>query len=58
VRQVLGDKVQLQYLRNFLDRYVLVPADKAGNNVIIICKKYYKEVICKELIPKQGKPQT
>ena len=38
VRQVLRDKVHLQ---DFQDRYVLAPADKAGNNVII-CKKYYK----------------
>ena len=37
---------------------MLVPADKAGNNVIIICKAYYTEVICKELATKQGKPQT
>jgi len=25
--------------------------------VIITCKRCYEEVICKELIPKQGKPQ-
>ena len=38
--------------------------DGSGNNsyymlaeVIITCKRYYEEVICKELIPKQGKPQ-
>ena len=29
--------------------YVLVPADKAGNNVIIVCKQYYKEVLTREL---------
>ena len=29
--------------------YVLVPADKAANNVIIVCKKYYIDALVKEL---------
>ena len=29
--------------------YVLVPADKAVNNVIIVCKKYYIDTLVKEL---------
>ena len=29
--------------------YVLVPADKAANNVIIVCKKYYIETLVKVL---------
>ena len=29
--------------------YVLVHADKAGNNVIIACKKYYIDTLVKEL---------
>ena len=29
--------------------YVLVPADKAANNVIIVCKKYYIDILVKEL---------
>ena len=29
--------------------YVLVPADKAANNVIIVCKKYYIDTLIKEL---------
>ncbi len=28
---------------------MFVPADKAGNNVIIVCKKYYIETLVKEL---------
>ena len=31
------------------NEYVLVPADKASNNIIIICKKYYTEVLRNEL---------
>ena len=30
VKQVLKDKVHLQYLKDFQDRYVLASADKAG----------------------------
>ena len=29
--------------------YVLVPADQAANNVIIVCKKYYIDTLVKEL---------
>ena len=29
--------------------YVLVPEDKAANNVIIVCKKYYIDTLVKEL---------
>ena len=29
--------------------FVLIPADKAANNVIMVCKKYYIETLVKEL---------
>ena len=29
-------------------RVVLVPADKASNNVMVVCKKYYLDVVIKE----------
>ena len=29
--------------------YVLVPADKAANNVIIVCKKYYIDTLVKDI---------
>jgi hypothetical protein len=28
-------------LSNILDKYVAVPADKASNNIVVICKKHY-----------------
>ena len=28
---------------------MLVPADKAANNVIVVCKRYYLEVVTKEI---------
>ena len=31
------------------DNFVLVPADKANNNVIVVCKKYYLDVVIMEL---------
>ena len=38
-----------QALEDLHKDYVLVSADKAGNNIITICKQYYKEVLTKEL---------
>ena len=28
---------------------MFIPAGKAADNIIVICKRYYLEVICKEL---------
>ena len=39
-------KACLSHLHN---KYVFVPADKAPNNIIIICKRYYIETLIKEL---------
>ena len=36
-------------LRRLHDDFVLVSADKAANNVIVVCKKYYFETLIKEL---------
>ena len=36
-------------LRRLHDDFVLVPADKAVNNVITVCKKYYIETLINEL---------
>ena len=30
--------------------YVLVPADKAAQNVIVVCKKYYLQIVLKEIV--------
>ena len=30
-------------------KYVFVPADKAPNNIMIICKRYYNESLIKEM---------
>jgi len=36
-------------LSNIHEKYVLVPADKAANNVIIVWKKFYIDVLFNEL---------
>ena len=36
-------------LRRLHDDFVLVPADKAANNVIVVCERYYIEILIKEL---------
>ena len=36
-------------LSDLHNRYVFVPADKAPNNIIIICKRYYIETLIEEL---------
>ena len=37
------------FLSDLHSKYVFVPADKAPNNVIIICKRYYIETLIKKL---------
>ena len=48
-KHVLKNGVHLDYLNKLHENYVLVPADKAANNVIVVCKKYYLDVMLKEL---------
>ena len=37
------------YLSDLHSKYVFIPADKAPDNIIIICKRYYIETLIKEL---------
>ena len=46
VLQNVGVKACLSDQHN---KYVFVPADKAPNNITIICKRYYIETLIKEL---------
>ena len=39
----------IEYLNELHEKYVLVPTEKAANNIAIICKKYYVTVILKEI---------
>ena len=48
-KHVLRTEKHLDALRNLQHVYFLVPADKAPNNVIVVCKKYYLDVVTNEL---------
>ena len=48
-KKILQDPDVKEYLNKFKDKYVLVPADKAGNNIIIVCKYFYLRTIMDEL---------
>ena len=39
----------VDYLKQLHENFVLVPIDKASSNIAIICKRYYVEVILKEI---------
>ena len=38
---ILKKKQHLRSLEELHNKYVLVPVDKAAQNVIVVCKKYY-----------------
>ena len=48
-QKILNDPDLKDTLERLHDDFVLVPADKAANNVIAVCKKYYIETLIKEL---------
>ena len=49
VKPILKDPDVIIYLENLHSHYVLVPIDKASNNVAIICKRFYIERIVQEI---------
>ena len=57
-RQILKTSACVKDLEALHEDYVLVPADKAGNNVIVVCKHYYKEILTKELTTKNSSAST
>ena len=52
-KQPTGKVLQNVYVKacssNLHNKYVFVPANKAPNNIIIICKRYYIETLIKKL---------
>lgn len=42
-------KAAFRELRYLQQKFIIAPADKAANNYIFICKKYYFQVMCKEM---------
>ena len=48
-QNILNDPDVKDTLRRLHDDFVIVPANKAANNVIIVCKRYFMETLIKEL---------
>ena len=49
IKQVLKDPKVISYLNILQEQYVMRPIDKAATNIAFICKKYYVQVLLKEL---------
>ena len=48
-QKILNDPDVKDTLTRLHDDFVLVPADKAANNVTVVCKKYHIETLIKDL---------
>jgi hypothetical protein len=48
-KSVFKDQEAVKWLSSLYDNYVIVPADKASNNIVFVCKPYYYECLPKEL---------
>ena len=49
VKPILKDETVAAYLTQIQSKFVLVPIDKAANNIAIICKKFYIEKLLLEI---------
>jgi len=49
VKPVLKDSAVVEYLNHIHANFVLVPIDKASNNIAIICKRFYIEKLLNEV---------
>ena len=48
-KPILKDENVIRYLKDLHNRYVVVPIDKAANNISIICKRFYVLRLLKEV---------
>ena len=48
-KSTLDDPIISGYLNDLYDQFVIVPADKAPNNVVFICKAFYYSCLLNEL---------
>ena len=49
IKPVLDRPEVQEDLQTLHSKFVLVPIDKASNNVAFVCKRYYAEVILQEI---------
>jgi hypothetical protein len=50
-KSVFKDQEAVKCLSSLHDKYNIVPADKASNNIVFVCKSYYFECLIKEMFP-------
>jgi len=48
-RKEAEEPIDPNVFRKLMSKYIITVADKAGNNFIIVCKKYYMLILCKEM---------
>ena len=48
-KQVSKDPKVISYLSILQEQFVMCPTNKAANNIAFLCKKYYVQVLLKEL---------
>ena len=48
-KSIFSDAKVIKHLTDLHDRFVLVPADKASNNIVFVCKAYFYSCLSKEL---------
>ena len=48
-KSILNSQSVKSHLKELQEKFVFVPTDKAGNNIAVICKKFYIEQSLKEL---------
>ena len=58
VSETLKDPACRRYLANLHEKFVIAPIDKATGNVSLICKRFYADVLVKELGLKGEKSST
>jgi len=49
IRYIFNDKGVVDNLTDLHNKYVVVPADKASNNIVFVCNTYYIDCLVKEL---------
>ena len=49
IKEVLHDENVKQYISGLHEKFVICPIDKAGHNFAIVCKKFYIDILRKEL---------
>jgi len=45
---VIAPKIHYM-IKNLQRKFIIAPADKASNNLVVICKKYYLQAMCQEM---------